>query len=241
LHNKIFRPYIRERAAAVICKTQQASHFLENRGYLNTHVLPVGLDFSRFNQRVDHDWRATLNIGPDARIVLYVGSLEDRRNPDFMISLARAAGEQTFFLIVGSGPWESRVAAASADIENLIYIGTLNQKELPSLYEQSDVFILPSNYEIYGMVVIESLYFGTPVVSSRTAGPTDILETETFGTILDTLDVEGWLAAIGRTELKSGSDAGAHERSQYASQKFDWRNIATRYIDIVENPERSVR
>lgn len=233
-HHRIFRPYIQSRVSNIFCKTRRAQHFLDERGYRNTHTLPVGLDFSRFRDRVDQDWKARLGIKDEEQVVLYVGSLEGRRNPKFIVSLARAAGNNKKVLVVGEGPHQGEVELAANESGNgLIYLGRLSQKELPSLYEQSDVFILPSDYEIYGMVVIESLYFGTPVVSTRTAGPEDILETDNIGLILDDLDIEKWLSALDFFDRKASDGAACSERSRYAGNKFNWKNIAGRYLEVI--------
>lgn len=235
IHHRIFRPYIIARASAIFCKTGRAKIFLEDRGYSNTHIIPVGLDFSRFEDRVDCDWRKRLNIGVDKQIILYVGALESRRNPDFMISLAKACGTSKAFIIIGSGSGKQNIELASKEQSNgLNYLGALSQKELPSLYEQSDVFILPSNYEIYGMVVIESLYFGTPVVSTRTAGPEDILATDNLGLIQDSLEVDDWLMAIDFYGRKDEDSSDVRGRVRYATSRFDWKNIASRYMEKIK-------
>jgi glycosyltransferase involved in cell wall biosynthesis len=235
IHHKFFRPFLRQQAIGVFCKTSQAQNFLRDRGYQVSHVVPVGLDFSKFQNRVDRDWRAQLEIQEDDQLVLYVGQLETRRNPDFIAELASRSKENVHFVLVGEGPLRSRVEAIQKgrNLRNIHMLGKLNQHELPSLYEQADVFILPSDYEIYGMVVVESLLFGTPVVSTRTAGPLDILKDDWQGRIISELCVEKWLGVIALYSKQSEGLDISNERSIYASKRFDWKEIARNYLEYI--------
>ncbi len=79
--------------------------------------------------------------------------------------------------MAGDGPIYTKVKQriAQENINNVHVIGKILQEYLKSLYETADYFLLASNYEIYGMVVLEALYFGCPVLSTKTAGPTDMI------------------------------------------------------------------
>lgn len=235
IHHKIFRPMLRKHSVGAFCKTTEASGFLGSKGYQNTHVVPVGLDFSKFENRKNNDWRAHLNIGKDDQLVLYVGALEKRRNPLFIAKLARLANAHQHFVMVGTGPCRAEVEAIQekSNLSNLHLVGQLTQPELPALYEQADVFILPSDYEIYGMVVAESLFFGTPVISTRTAGPVDIIQEEAQGRTMPTLDANEWLIALALYGTASRDLDGNAERKSYAISRFDWANIAQEYIRLI--------
>lgn len=235
IHHKLFRPMLRKHSVGAFCKTSNAMSFLNSKGYRNTHVVPVGLDFSKFEIRKDRDWRAHLNIGAKDQLVLYVGSLEKRRNPLFIAELAREARADQHFVMVGNGPCRAELEAVQKEgnRSNLHLVGQLTQQELPDLYEQADVFILPSDYEIYGMVVAESLFFGTPVVSTKTAGPIDILESDSQGCLIKTLNVTEWLAAINYYASAALDKSGNARRRSYAEKRFDWVIIAREYLRLV--------
>ncbi len=235
IHHKFFRPMIRKQSVGAFCKTSEAKSFLNTKGYQESHVVPVGLDFSKFENRKNRDWRAHLKIGVDEQLVLYVGTLEQRRNPSFIVELASKARPDQHFVIVGEGPCRAEVEAVQKEriLNNLHLVGRLSQRELPALYEQADVFILPSDYEIYGMVVAESLFFGTPVVSTRTAGPVDIIEGEIQGRLIPTLDVHEWLTALDFYGTSSSDVRSNAERASYATKRFDWAIIAREYVGLI--------
>ena len=75
-------------------------------------------------------------------------------------------------------------------------IGTISQKHLPALYRAAHVFLLPSTYEIYGMVMLEAMYFGVPVISTASAGAKVIIQQDVTGYILDTFDTSLWAEKI---------------------------------------------
>lgn len=235
IHHKLFRPMIQKQSVGAFCKTSEAKRFLNSKGYQHTHVVPVGLDFSKFENRKNRDWKARLKVGENEQLILYVGSLEQRRNPLFIAELASKARADQHFVMVGEGPCQSEVEAIQKErnLNNLKLVGQLKQQELPALYEQADVFILPSNYEIYGMVVAESLLFGTPVVSTETAGPVDIIQGDIQGRLIPNLDISEWLKALARYDTSS-RDAGSNaERTSYAKERFDWTRIAQGYIGFI--------
>ncbi|WP_417521364.1 glycosyltransferase family 4 protein [Marinobacter sp.] len=235
VHHRLLRPFLRQKAVGAFCKTSQAQSFLEERGYRNSHVVPVGLDFSKFQNRRDRDWRDQLGLGQDDQLVLYVGQLEKRRNPEFIAELASESKDNVHFVLVGEGPSRTQVEAIqqTRNLKNLHLLGQLTQEELPSLYEQADVFVLPSEYEIYGMVVIESLLFGTPVVSTGTAGPRDIIREDTQGQIVSELGAKEWLNAIGFYNAQSAKSGMNEERTLYAKKRFDWKEIAKDYLGYI--------
>lgn len=232
IHHKIFRPMIRNKSIGAFCKTSEAKNFLASKGYQKTLVVPVGLDFTKFENRKNRDWRAHLKIGENEQMNLYVGSLEPRRNPLFIAELASKARPDQHFVMVGEGPCRTEVETVKnkRTLGNLHLVGRLKQQELPALYEQADTFILPSDYEIYGMVVAESLFFGTPVVSTRTAGPVDIIERKAQGRIIPTLDVNEWLSALDFYGISSRDISSNGERAAYAEKRFEWARIAREYV-----------
>ncbi len=237
IHHKLFRPMLRDQSAGAFCKTAEAKRFLNSKGYENTHVVPVGLDFSKFENRKNRDWRAHLKIGTNEQLILYVGRLEHRRNPLFIAELASKARHDQHFVMVGEGPSRADVEAVQKErtLNNLHLTGGLSQQELPALYEQADVFILPSDYEIYGMVVAESLFFGTPVVSTRTAGPVDIIEGKIQGCLMPNMDVNKWLAALSLYGTSSHDTNTNAERISYAKSRFDWALIAREYVGLISD------
>ena len=195
-------PWLRKNIHLALTKTTSAEKHLQRKGFKKTLVIPVGLDISPFKNSSDTDWRIKLKINDQIHIILYIGIFEKRRNIDFMLDLAKKLINRTnlIFLYVGKGPeFESvKDRIKGENIYNVRLLGHTSQKELPSLYKESSLFLLPSNYEIYGMVALEAMYFGVPVISTKTAGPIDIISNDEDGILLDKLDLTVWVDRINK-------------------------------------------
>ena len=195
LFNKTIGKYIINNTNGIGCKTKWASDFIKSySNNIETNITKIGLDVSRFANYNKIDWRAKLNI-KDKHILLYVGAIESRRNPLFLIDLLYKLPENYCLVMVGDGQQKDDVVSKLKNyrIESRCkLLGKLPQTDLPSLYEAADIFLLASDYEIYGMVILESMYFGTPVISTLTAGSDTIISNGIDGIILNTLDVDRW-------------------------------------------------
>lgn len=80
--------------------------------------------------------------------------------------------------------------------QKCVILGKLRQEELPALYKASDLFLLASDYEIYGMVILEAMYFGTPVISTLTAGAEVLITSGEDGMIIPNKKADTWSHVI---------------------------------------------
>ena len=219
-----------------IAKTEAAKRYLEGKEYENIITVPVGLDEVVYeeNEVFEQEMNDFKNRFP--HLLLYIGAIEPRRNPDFLIRLLESLDdEKVGLVIIGKG-------VLTNDLRTLIerskkkgcirYYEQINNKNLISVYSRANVFLLPTNYEIYGMVVMEALYAGIPVVSTPEAGPAFILSNERLGRCLP-LNIEKWKNAIYfyLTQHKSADDIAY--RQQYIDECFRWPRIAKQYYEIL--------
>ena len=130
------------------------------------------MDIQKFSSYELKDWKSELSI-TDKKILLYVGTLEQRRNPLFLLEVLEHLSTDFVLLIVGDGDLrhEMEREIKQKQLQNRCFmLGKRNQKELPSLYKAADLFLLASEYEIYGMVILEAMYFGIPTITTNLAG-----------------------------------------------------------------------
>ncbi len=236
VYDQIALRLLRKCVKACIAKTTRAQNYLKKKGFENIFVCPVGLDVTNFG--IDHpvDWKGKYKIPANAKILLYVGTIEQRRNTLFLISLFQKLlrkRSDLYLLIAGDG---SDKTACIALVEKLllhkrvIFLEKVPQEHLSSLYNVADIFLLPSNYEIYGMVILEAMYFGLPVLSSHTAGAEEIIENNENGILIPEIDEYAWLKVI--MELLSDSErvarikVNAHKR---IVENFTWEIAAQKY------------
>ncbi|HEY3797721.1 MAG TPA: glycosyltransferase family 4 protein [Caulobacteraceae bacterium] len=141
---------------------------------------PYTVDNTRFSQaaRLSADerrqGRAALGVDDDRPIVLFAAKFTPRKRPDDLIraaALLRQGGEHFHLAMVGSGEMEAQLRRdASEHGLDVSFPGFVNQAALPSVYAASDVFVLPSDNEPWGLAVNEAMCAGLPVVLSEEIG-----------------------------------------------------------------------
>lgn len=136
---------------------------------------------------VDNDWwieqskdvdradvRARWKIPCDARVVLFSAKLQPWKRPqDLLVAFARADGPNAYLVFAGEGalrPSLESQAKAMGIAERVRFLGFVNQSGLPETYCASDVLVLPSSYEPFGVVVNEAMLCGCSVIVSDCVG-----------------------------------------------------------------------
>lgn len=235
MFNKTFGKYIIKNVSGIGCKTIKASEYVKSYYKKSTTLTPVGLDTGRFANPVDRDWKKDLHI-EDKKILLYVGKLEQRRNPLFLVEIAKNLPSDYVMLLAGNGPLIDETKELAKDCDRIKFLGKLTQQQLPSLYHQSDLFILASSYEIFGMVIMEAMYFGLPVISTDTAGAQTLITNWQDGIIEDNTNVNSWVEDIckllGEDELYRNL---AEQASRNAQDNFPWRYATLKYVDLYKS------
>lgn len=199
LYNRTFGKYLLNHVNSIGCKSLMASQYIHKYTTKLTHAAYIGLDIDKFQKETEIDWVNKLHLNEN-KILLYIGELEKRRNPLFLVQVMEKMPSNYVLLIVGDGPLYKAVEEYSKShklTKKIRLLGRLKQEEIPSLYKISDLFLLPSSYEIYGMVILESMYFGTPVISTMNAGAEILIEHNRDGIIMnETLNVDHWAQKI---------------------------------------------
>ena len=137
--------------------------------------------------------------------MLYAAKFTPRKRPGDLLNAARRLRMETdrpFTLVMaGSGELEQELRAFCAEhaLDNVVFTGFVNQSELPALYAASDVFVLPSEHEPWGLAVNEAMCAGLPVVVSREVGcVADLVRDGVNGYTPAAGDIEGLARALQR-------------------------------------------
>jgi D-inositol-3-phosphate glycosyltransferase len=155
----------------------------------NVVVIPPGVDGSRFYPIDKVEAKEYIGISPDLRIILFVGRIEALKGIDTLIeavALMRKNGvleTHPFCLAVIGGDPEPSAEVMSAEMDRLkelceslglgdlvLFLGKRDQDTLHYYYSASEVVVVPSHYESFGLVALEAMACGTPVVASETGG-----------------------------------------------------------------------
>ena len=139
---------------------------------------------------------STRNINNPYRYI-YVGRLIDVKNVMWLVEQFNKNGR--LLTIVGSGILESQIRRIAKD--NINILGFVNNEQLGKIYQKHDIFILPSKYEPWGLVVEEALYWGLPCIVSNCVGSgIDMVKNLNTGEIFDCEDESSLQIAIDTLE-----------------------------------------
>jgi len=124
---------------------------------------------------------------------LYIGRLDGVKNLNFLIEIFNLLPNHVL-TIVGVG--EEKEALLKLASSNIIFLGSIPNKDIHIQFEKHDFLILPSLSETWGLVVEEALYFGLPVIVSKNCGASELIENFKNGFIIDPYDVASTIDII---------------------------------------------
>lgn len=146
--------------------SQYYMELLQNKGVSPKKlcVFKRGVDLQQFNpqKRKKDIWKAW-GIATSDPVVLYVGRVSKEKNLDLFVELA-SSHRDIPFVIVGEGPYKKELELKAP--ENIKFLGFKSGEELSKIYASADIFLFPSETETYGLVVLEALASGLPVIVS---------------------------------------------------------------------------
>ena len=194
-------------------------------------MVGVGLDESRFGKvHLSSSKKENLNI-------LYIGKIEERRNTLFILEIMKRIKElnlQIKLTLIGDGK-EKYLNKCQKFIDcyhlnNIEWIRKVDNSKTIDYYLNSDVFILPTSYEIFGMVLLETLFFGTPFISTKNGGSTT-LANEINGKVILDFHVDEWIAAIMELANKN-SLIEKEKRHNYIKNSYTRDSLSNTFISF---------
>jgi glycosyltransferase involved in cell wall biosynthesis len=164
-------------------------------------IIPTGLEADRFEPGDGAAFRARFGIPADRPVLVHVGRIAHEKNIDFLLRMMvrlRAQVPDALLLVAGEGPALAHCRRLAGELglgQHTLFVGYLDrQRELLNCYRAGDAFVFASRTETQGLVLLESMAQGVPVVSTMHMGTIDILETRR-GCVVVEEDEEEFAAA----------------------------------------------
>ena len=125
-------------------------------------------------------------------------------------------------------------------LENdVIYREKLEQKYMPAIYQASDAFLLPTRYEIFGMVLLEAMYYGLPVFTTYNGGSSTLINNEN-GIIIENTDCNEWSKKIVKVlSDKKECDAIGEKAHRTVEKNYTWDALANKFLSVYEKRLRN--
>ncbi len=207
-------------------------------------VVPCGVDLDLFSPMDKEFARKRLGLRASERIILFVGRIEPLKGIDILIAAAAQMHEDENFevLIVGGDARaetqveQLRAQAAALGVDHHIsFVGAVEHDKLPLYYNAADVCVVPSYYESFGLVAVESMACGTPVVASRVGGMTSTISDGETGYLIPWRCPEPF---VERLELLLDNDelrASFGRAGREAVERYRWANVADAVAALYES------
>lgn len=224
-----------------IVKSGLAKTFLENKGITNIANLGVGVDNELFEYNSnDYSQRNFEEIeGYNGIKLLYIGRLEKRRNIEFLIRVLKKVNQNSDakLFIIGDGDEKYIdsifLLAKTLEIDSKIHwLKNIEQKNISPFYIKSDYFLLPTHYEIFGMVLLEAMYFKKVVLTTFNGGSSMLIKNGENGFVIPESQEDKWVDTILKVErnkaLKEQMGESAHNT---ILNYFTWDKLADDFIN----------
>ncbi len=237
-----FFKFIRKNITFAIAVSRTASLMVEEFFRIPSEkikIIPNGVDFNFFSNAVPYDflrWDGIFNI-------LFVGRLEPRKGVKHLIRayrLVKRVLHNSKLIIAGRGLLTYYASFLTEDIqEDVIFLTDFTYQELPRIYKSADICVFPSTRgESFGIVLLEAMSAGKPIVSGNAAGYVELLRGGEYGEIVDPKDEDSLARAIIKLYFdKEKREEIARKGYEYAKQ-FDWQNIIAKiarlYLEILK-------
>ncbi len=168
-----YTKFFYNRCNRTIAPSRTIESFLKRHGIAETSVVPNSVDVKRFSPRVSGGGiRKALGIKERERMVLYLGRASMEKRLDVMLKACKVLSKKEKgikFVIGGTGPSEHHhmsLARRLGIADRVAFMGFVDGKTLPHLYAAADAFCMPSTFETQGVVCLEAMASGKPVVGA---------------------------------------------------------------------------
>jgi len=189
-------------------------------------VIPNVVDISLFSLQGSYDGGKT---GESKKRILLVALLDPKKGIPYLLeALANLKKKRSDFIldIVGDGSYRSEYEALARelDLADMVrFHGLKTKQEVSEFMKRCDFFVLPSLFETFGVVFIEALACGKPVIGPDIGGPNEIITTDA-GKLVPPANTDALTAAIGYM-IDHYKDYSPEKMAQYARERFSYMAV----------------
>jgi D-inositol-3-phosphate glycosyltransferase len=244
--------------AATLAERAQLEHLYQAQAS-KICVIPPGVDLSRFYPISKEEAKAAIGIPQQQRVILFVGRIEPLKGLETLLRalallLKTSTGEccPMYLVVIGGEPDASpddmnaemaRLLAIRDELalqQMVIFLGKKSQDTLPYYYSAAEAVVVPSFYESFGMVALEAMACGTPVVASQVGGLAFLVQDGVTGYVVPDGDSDALCQRLLTLYLDRALRDRLGEQAAAAARSYDWevitRQIVRVYDETLSNP-----
>jgi glycosyltransferase involved in cell wall biosynthesis len=218
------------RADLTLATSRAMQEELEAKGIRRVQLWRRGVDTETFHpSRKSREMRERLTQGhPEEKLLLYIGRLSAEKEVERCRDVLQAIPGLRLAL-VGDGPHREKLEQYFAGTPTY-FAGFMKGEELASAFASGDAFLLPSKTETLGLVLLESMAAGCPVVTPRAGGTPDIVQDGLTGHLYDPDDEEGPVKAVRKLLSDPEHHAELSRNARLDAEQWSW-SAATRQLE----------
>lgn len=240
-----------ETAECIVATSPQEKDYLRSlvssRG--NIEIIPCGTDINYFGSISYEQAREKLGFSPEEKVIFYIGRFDPRKGIETLVravSRLELRGKVPLRLIIAGayrpeqsdGQEKERITQIVEELELTAmteFPGRISDENLPIYFAASDVCVVPSYYEPFGLVPIEAMASGTPVVGSAVGGLKFTVVSEETGLLVPPKDDAAFAKAIDRvlSDPQWRGQLGKNARKRM-EEEFSWEGVASQLSDLYE-------
>jgi D-inositol-3-phosphate glycosyltransferase len=216
-------------------------------------IIPPGVDLCHFYPIENDEAKEFIGIDCSDHMLLFVGRIERLKGLDVLLKALAIMRQQGVFekfpvclAVIGGDPEASRdqMSAEMSRIKRIYhryglqdlvtFLGKRSQDTLPYYYSAAEALVMPSHYESFGMVALEAMACGTPVVASQVGGLAFLVQDGLTGYTVPSGEPSALAERLTALISDSALRQRMGEQAIHVARGYGWEKIATRMIAVYE-------
>jgi len=202
-------------------------------------IVPCGVDTMRFRPMNKARVRCRLNLPDDQPIILFVGRIEPLKGIDVLIRAAALLDGPFRLLVVGGDHKDTarkrELMSLASELglrQRVTFIDAIPHRDLPLYYNAADICVVPSYYESFGLVAVEAMACGTPVIASRVGGLKETVLDGRSGYLVPWRCPEPFAERLELLLSNETLRRSMGREARAAAERFRWSQVAARVEDV---------
>jgi D-inositol-3-phosphate glycosyltransferase len=217
-------------------------------------IVPCGVNLELFRPLPQDDSRSEIAFSPDDFLITYVGRLEERKGIDTLLEAIYLVNDSDVQAVIVGGPPTDKPFLSWAELseppfkkymamieqygieKQVTFTGGKPQDQLSKYYSASDVTVIPSYYEPFGMTAIEAMACGSSVIASRVGGLKTTIKENKVGALFEPRSASQLAEKIKIMKDQPSMNAELRRNARpYVEETYNWKIIARSVVGIYQD------
>ena len=217
------------------CPAQSIVDEMSRHGVKNLSVVPNGVDIKDFTPKNrDEGLMKKLGLG-DKKVLLYAGRIAKEKNLLVLPEVVKNLPEDYHLLVIGDGPFRKNLDKGirhSGVQKRVTLAGRVDEKTLKACYASSHAFVFPSTFETQGIVALEAMASGLPVIGANAHGIRDVVLEGKTGYLVNPNDPKDYAKKI--VELEANLEKFSRTAVSHVRDNYSLESTVGKFIKIYE-------